>query len=61
MIQYEPNLGLTSQVPILDEVEGRVRGDGTFHDFMEHLFLVQRWEGHVAVIDVVDVGVEIWD
>ena len=32
-----------------------------FHDVMKDLFLVERWEGHVVIVDIVDVAVKLWD
>lgn len=31
------------------------------HDVMKDLFLIERWEGHVAIVNIVDVVVEFWD
>lgn len=31
------------------------------HDVMKELFLVKRWEGHVAIIDIVDVIIKLRD
>ena len=31
------------------------------HDVMKQLFLVERWEGHVAIINIVDVVVKLGD
>ena len=31
------------------------------HDIMKQLFLVERWEGHVAIINIVDVVVKLGD
>ena len=29
------------------------------HDIMKDLFLVQRWEGHVSIVDIIDVVVKL--
>ena len=31
------------------------------HDVMKQLFLVEGWEGHVAVVDIVDMVVKLGD
>ena len=31
------------------------------HDIMKYLFLVERWEGHVAIVNIVDVIVKVGD
>ena len=31
------------------------------HDVMKQLFLVERWEGHVAIVNIVDVVVKLGD
>ena len=31
------------------------------HDVMKQLFLVERWEGHVAIVNIVDMVVKLGD
>lgn len=51
---------MLTSVPILDELSsGGVWGVGMFHYIMEHLLLVERGEGHVTIVNVVYVVVEL--